>query len=408
MNRFFILTLAAAMAAAGLAGAAEAGRVTVTASGACPGPLPVVVDLPVGTTTPEIGAVSLRPDEGPALAGQVFDAADARRLAFVIPDGLAAGTRRQWRVEPADAGQASFSSSTKEGAAGLAFDGKPLAAWQWQPVAAPKGGDKFSISAFLHPLRTPSGFVVTALQPGDHLHHLGVWWPWKLVEVEGQSYITWEMQQGQGRHFSRTPPAIATGPACARLVGQAFTEIQPKNVPAQVVIDEEATMTAWRPSGDTWVLDIRVRQKARGTPVILPAYRYSGFSYRSTTAWTKDNSQLTTSEGHDRDQANGQPARWALVTGKADAGTASVLILSAASVRGTPERLRVWSSKDQNGMPFVNFNPVQEQPLPLDAAHPATSDRAYRLVIADRTLAAADAEAFWQAFAKPPQAAFAP
>ena len=32
---------------------------------------------------------------------------------------------------------------------------------------------------------------------------------------------------------------------------------------------------------------------------------------------------------------------------------------------GEAERLRVWDAKSQNGMSFVNFNPVLEKPLPL-------------------------------------------
>ena len=105
---------------------------------------------------------------------------------------------------------------------------------------------------------------------------------------------------------------------------------------------------------------------------------------------------MTTSEGLGRDNANGKPARWVVVSGPTPTGSASVLMMSAATeLAGTPERLRVWDSKSQNGTPFVNFNPVMEKPLPLDDAHPAVSDRKYRVVAADRVINAADAEVEW-------------
>ena len=50
-------------------------------------------------------------------------------------------------------------------------------AWQSKPLEKPTGGAKFAGSAFLHELRTPSGFAWTAVQPADHLHHFGLWWP---------------------------------------------------------------------------------------------------------------------------------------------------------------------------------------------------------------------------------------
>ena len=53
----------------------------------------------------------------------------------------------------------------------LSVDGKELVFYQASPLANPKGGDAFKGSNFIHPLKTPSGFVVTDLQPLDHLHH---------------------------------------------------------------------------------------------------------------------------------------------------------------------------------------------------------------------------------------------
>jgi hypothetical protein len=47
----------------------------------------------------------------------------------------------------------------------------------------------------------------------------------------------------------------------------------------------------------------------------------------------------------------------------------------------------------------VNFNPVMDKPLPLDDAHPQVSQRKYRVIAADHTITAAEAEAEWKKWA---------
>ena len=271
--------------------------------------------------------------------------------------------------------------------------------WQKEPLANPAGGKKFAASAFIHPLRTPGGFECTTVQPSDHLHHLGIWWPWKFVEVDGKKFNTWEIQEGQGAHVSRSVKTISSDAGKTQWELHNETVIKPQGAEHAVAIHETAHM-ALAISGDSTTLDISLQQKATGAPVTIAAYRYSGFSWRGPASWNKDNSSMTTSSGKGRDEANGTPARWLMVSGPAPQGTATVLILSAAEkIAGTPEKLRVWDSKMHGGAPFVNFNPVMDKPLRLDDAHPAVSKRKYRVIAADRAIDAQAAEAEWKKWA---------
>lgn len=276
-------------------------------------------------------------------------------------------------------------------------EGKPpVFGWQKDLMAGPKGGEKFAGSAFIHPLRTPGGFVCTAIQPADHLHHLGIWWPWKFVEVDGKKFNIWEIQEGQGAHVARSVKQLSNGPDKAEWEFRNETLVKHKDADPKVVVYETAHVTLTQ-RGDATVLDIILRQKAVDAPVTIAAYRYSGFSWRGPESWNKDNSTMLTSAGKGRDDANGSPGRWVAVSGRTPDGTSSVLILSAAEkLAGTPENLRVWDSKSQNGAPFVNFNPVQQKALPLDEAHPAVSHRSYRIIAADRAMDTATAEAEWK------------
>jgi hypothetical protein len=268
--------------------------------------------------------------------------------------------------------------------------------WQKELLAKPAGGEKFAVSAFIHPLRTPGGFECTTIQPSDHLHHLGLWWPWKFIEVDGKKFNTWEIQEGQGLHVARSVKSLSSKPDKAEWEFLNETLIKPQGAEPLVAIHETARMILTL-GADATVLDISLQQKAAGSPVTIAAYRYSGFSWRGPASWNKDNSTMTTSGGKGRDDANGTPARWVVVSGPGAKGTASLLILSAAEKQaGTVEKIRVWDSRMHDGAPFVNFNPVMDNALPLDDAHPAVSKRRYRVIAADRTIDAAAAEAEWR------------
>jgi hypothetical protein len=277
-------------------------------------------------------------------------------------------------------------------------DGRLLLAWQAEPIKNPVGGERFAGSAFFHPLQTPSGFCWTHIQPDDHKHHFGLWWPWKFIEVEGQTYNTWEIQDGQGAHIASETKSLVSGPDSAdwELLNQTVIK-RPDHQPEVVI--HETTRARLSLTKDMQVLDLTIHQRAAGAAVTVSAYRYSGFSWRGPASWNKDNSVMTTDSGKHRDNANGTPGRWVMVSGPTPHGSATVLLMSAAK---TPEKLRVWDAKSQSGAPFVNFNPVMDRPLPLDDTHPEVSSRRYRVIAADRTLSPAEASAEWSRWeAKP-------
>lgn len=283
---------------------------------------------------------------------------------------------------------------TGEGFIGAVSGGETVFSWRTSPLPSPAGGAKFAASAFCHPLRTPSGFELTTIQPSDHLHHFGLWWPWKYIEVNGVKHNTWEIQEGEGGHVAKSAKLLSSenGALTWELNNQTII----KGTESAAAIDETTVITFSRDGEDSHVLDIEIRQQATGAPVTIVNYRYSGFSWRGTSAWNKGNSEMITSGGKGRDNANGTPARWVLVSGDTAKGKATMLMMSAAEdIAGVEEKVRVWDSKAMNGAPFVNFNPVMDKPLLLEAGNKAVSHRKYRIVAADRAIDAAAAETAW-------------
>ena len=66
-------------------------------------------------------------------------------------------------------------------------------------VPAPQGQSKlYDRSAFIHPLWSPSGSVLTNIHPPDHYHHLGIWMPWTKTKFEGKEVDFWNLGKGEG------------------------------------------------------------------------------------------------------------------------------------------------------------------------------------------------------------------
>jgi hypothetical protein len=298
---------------------------------------------------------------------------------------------------------AGFEVKEHQGRIEIRDNGKLVFGWQSAPIKKPRGGPEFAGSAFIHPLCTPSGFKLTDAQPSDHLHHFGVWWPWKFLSTDGRKFNTWELQVKQGRHaaVSATVTSKSADEVVLKLVNQSEIKTT-ADTKYQPVITEQTTLRFARLGKDAYVLDLTIRQEpVKGKNVEVIKYRYSGFSWRGTPDFKKANSQMQTSGGHNRDTANGQTARWAMVSGDVPSGVqkekATILIMSAAPKNGgTPERLRVWNSKVGTDAQFINFNPVVETTQTMDTQHPGVSSRKYRLILADRAIKPTEAKQLWQ------------
>lgn len=302
---------------------------------------------------------------------------------------------------------AQWATEVSDGVIHGSHAGKPQLSWQHETLGHPRAPEAFMPSAFLHPMKTPAGFEWTTAMPGDHIHHLGLWWPWKHIEVDGKQYNCWELQNGQGAHHAVSAKFIDAGPDALEWefqneirIRKAGDDAGPPVTDGIPAIRETLHVRIARHGEDANVIDFVIRHVAVDQPVTIGQYRYSGFAWRGPEGWVKSNSVMTTDNGLTRDQANGSEGQWVLVTGPGEGeATVSVLLMSAAvDIAGTPERLRVWNSTTHGGTPFVNFNPVQRESLPLDAEHPAVSHRQYRVIAADRTLTTDEAEAEWKAW----------
>ncbi len=273
---------------------------------------------------------------------------------------------------------------------------KELISYQATPLVTPKGGDAFQGSHFIHPLKTPSGFIVTDCQPDDHKHHFGLWWPWKFIQTGDRKINCWELQQGDGLIQATENTQIKNGLSTKSI----YIDRKAPGGPI-TLLNETTTITA---SGIVnqpaigYFLDLDIVQYTEGhTNITIPTYRYSGFSLRGTPVWNKNNSTILTSEGKERLTANFTHARWVKVEGQTDhPEDAGIILMSHPTNQAHPEKLRTWD-KQHKGAIFINFNTVADKSWRFEP-HKRYS-RSYRAFVYDGQVSAAQAEELWQAYA---------
>lgn len=298
----------------------------------------------------------------------------------------------------------------------------PVLAYRYTMQGVPDGvEDVYDRSGFIHPLWSPEGEILTRIQPPDHYHHYGIWNPWTHTEFGDRQVDFWNLAKGEGTVRAEQVIERTAGPvfggfkalhnhvvfAGAEKARSHGPESSASRAAEKVVLNEEWDVRVWNvdSSGEVWLIDfLSTLSPATDEPLTIKAYRYQGFSLRTTEKWNDRTATLLTSEGYDKSDANGTRARWIDVNGvsEADAGTSGVLFMTHPSNFNFPEQLRIWPVGMNDGVEnvYVNFNPAQEHDWALMPG--GTYALQYRMLVYDGAIDREIAERYWRDFANPP------
>lgn len=271
----------------------------------------------------------------------------------------------------AGAGRASAGGLLAEKAPGgirIGRDGREWLRYLGDPVPAPAGVSALQArGAYIHPLASPSGQVVTDDFPADHLHQRGVFFAWTrtALALEGRKLEPdfWNLGSGTGRIRAVEYRPTASGFQAVHVWEAA---VEGKWRP---VMDETWEVAVTGPAQDpaapgaALLLDLRVTQTPR-VEIELPQYRYGGMSVRGARAWLPANGgmELSTSEGHNWANANNTRPRWADMTGRVEGTLCGVALMEHPSNEGAPNPVRVPPQ-----YPYVIYSPPIAGPLRLAA-----------------------------------------
>ena len=178
-----------------------------------------------------------------------------------------------------------------------------------------------------------------------------------------------------------------------------------KNAKEEVALNELQSIRVYRPdtNQDYFVVDFTFQMNcATENPFTILAYRYAGFGWRTTEQWNKDNSEVLSSEGKTRKDADGTKARWCMVQGAVDKDYAGAVMMSYPANYNHPEPLRIWPENQYNrGDMFANFAPTKDKDWSLKPGQKYVLK--YRLLVFNGHFTKEKAESAWNNFAQPPK-----
>ena len=290
-------------------------------------------------------------------------------------------------------GPARMVAEDNGGAITLKSAGKPIMTYNYAVTPAPAGvRHVYDRSGYIHPACTPSGMVITNIQPVDHRHHYGIWNPWTRVEYDGKVYDLWNLGDSLGTVRSKEVVKLYQGKKeagfDATLEHVAFT------TGGETIIMNElwqvrATET---PDGYLWDFTSTLTPCTDKT-VTIKAYRYQGFSIRATPDWKYEDTEMISSEGLDRTKIDATTGRWLYTNGDGPNGASGILFMSYPTNYNVPEPMRIWASGDV----YMNFCPAKTKDWILEPGQ--SYQLKYRVLMYDGAIDPTKAEALWQDFA---------
>lgn len=225
----------------------------------------------------------------------------------------------------------------------------------------------------VHPLKAPSGAVLTRDAPEDHPWHHALWFTIKYVN--GENF--WEEYDAYGvlRHV---------GPTTVHW-------IRPDR--ETVAIVDERTLEHVDLADDAYAIDWSIALTPQ-TDVVLDRTEfttwggYGGLSLRGRPDWT--DTRLLLADGSEHERVLGQPSEWCDLSGRVDGGEAGVLFLDHP---GNPRHPSPWYAStraatygDEGWSNFVNAAFLWDAALEVAASQPLCFR--YRVVVHDGVWAA--------------------
>jgi len=276
---------------------------------------------------------------------------------------------------------------------------------------APKGVAKvpdsklplYDHSAFIHPLWSPKGNVLTDINPPDHLHHMGIWMPWTETKFEGKKVDFWNVGDGTGTVRFSKYVSTTTGPVYGGFQSEQDHIALQTSKGEQTILKEVWDVRVYNVGGPQkgyWLVDFQSTQRdVADQPLIQDEYRYGGLGFRATRQWKGANADYLTSEGKTRKDGHATRARWCDNYGKIGDEWEGVTFFSNPKNFRHPEPMRLWPEPDN--YIFFNFAPSQLGAWEMKPGEDHVFR--YRWYVHEGKPDVAQIERIWNDYANPPQ-----
>lgn len=283
----------------------------------------------------------------------------------------------------------------------LSAEGKEVVNFRTDKDKAPRSDIPSTIlrAGYLHPVRSPSGAIVTGDYPSNHAHHHGIWTPYTKAIFQGRTTDFWNMQSKKGEEQLRAVGRVWAGTVHGGFEAELRMTDLSGTAPTDALIDRWS-VKAYAIKGSLkpmHVFDLTTNQAcATKDPLELPAYHYGSFGLRGPDEWNgQDGARFLTSEGiTDRKKGDGTRARWCYLGGKTSAG------ISGTAVLGFPDNFRFpMPLRLHPDMPYFSIVPQKLGAFKIEPGKPYVTR--YRFVVTDGEPDAKLFDACWNSLAHP-------
>ena len=358
---------------------------------------------PVALSVEEADSPSSNAPLPPIEATRTGEGAREVELTWILPSKLAAKTTRKIAVKvdrPAESATSPWTlAKDGDGRLALKRGDRPVFRYNNVPVLAEGAPEVQRRGAYLHPVHSPKGTVVTGDFSKGHTHHRGIFLAYTKMKVEGEEVDLWNIQDGKGLVVNQGLSEVTTGPVTARFSASNRWQTGKK----VAFLDETWNVEVYDVSGSPyWLFDVTSTQTALVENVELIPYRYGGMAYRAPDSFQKSKLDVLTSEGRGRVDGDQKPARWVDLTGRiAEDGADYLGAMIADHPRNVnhPTVARIHPTT----VPFFSYVPSHEKHnrmLRFEQGRPKVFR--YRVLIHDGHPDRDRDESVWLDFAEPP------
>jgi hypothetical protein len=230
-------------------------------------------------------------------------------------------------------------------------------------------------SGFIHPLRTPSGRIVTDDFPAGHAHQHGIMMAWANTSFKNTAVDFWNQQHKTGNVRHVNVLSVEQGSTLARVKLQ----LQHYSHEHGVILNETWTINCY-PFTDYYLFDIISEQENTSSDsLLLKKYHYGGMEFRGSREWNEDDKKhftnkwiVRTDRGFDTSNANARPAAYVDVSGKINGRYCGVTVFSFPANFRYPEPIRLHPT-----MPYWCFAPTVNEGFSLAPANRFVSQYRY-------------------------------
>ena len=283
----------------------------------------------------------------------------------------------------------------------ITHNGNTVLSYHKVLMPPPEGQPKFyERSGFIHPIKSPSGGVVTGIHPADHIHHMGLWHAWVETYHNGHNLDFWNLKEQTATvRYYETLRIIRNERRVGFTVRQHHVALAKDGRLERVILEEDFTILV-RATQNLYLIDHKtVQTNVSKHALELPAYRYGGpLAYRGPYHWDKSNSNYLTSEGKDRNNGHETRARWCAMYGPTGNGDSTIVFMGHPNNHDAPLRQRIWPETSNGGRIFFNWVPIQEHAWSLEPGKP--SEMNFRILVHDGQPNKRRIERAWENYTK--------